>query len=270
MSEDMQAVYYKEDLEQEAQQAFWTTIAEAHPEITTGDFPPDAAFAFDEACSKAYKIWLEGNTPKGIFNLNPDKDLGSLHGSAVKPGDVMLHANKRHTRIILPGLRYKSILCEANGSCSVTESDYTDDTFFFDLIGFVRDGADILFNEFHGRKLAKQAIGRMPRGGVSDLTEKTEVVENVCKIDDCSAEHMSNTEYCLECWEKANRYIVVTTDLNLYDRGITDEQLAMHCYDIYANMANGPLDGDDLGGCGGSVYKTCPTITDNDKETNNG
>lgn len=46
--------------------AFWDKIAEAFPEIKTGDFPPDAHFAFDEACVKAATIWVEGNLPGNV------------------------------------------------------------------------------------------------------------------------------------------------------------------------------------------------------------
>lgn len=44
-----------------AQRTFWASVALAFPEITTGDFPPDAAFSFDAACEKAVRIWLSGN-----------------------------------------------------------------------------------------------------------------------------------------------------------------------------------------------------------------
>jgi len=47
----------------EAQDAFWAKIVELYPEIKTGDFPPDATFAFDTACEKALSIWLQGNRP---------------------------------------------------------------------------------------------------------------------------------------------------------------------------------------------------------------
>ena len=30
-------------------------------EINSGDFPPDAAFAFGEACEKAVEIWVSAN-----------------------------------------------------------------------------------------------------------------------------------------------------------------------------------------------------------------
>lgn len=44
---------------QEAQSAFWGEIASSFPEITSGDFPPDAATTFDKACENAVNVWLE-------------------------------------------------------------------------------------------------------------------------------------------------------------------------------------------------------------------
>lgn len=47
-----------------AQQAFWTALAQAFPEITTGDFPPDATLSFDAACLSAATVWVQGNLPR--------------------------------------------------------------------------------------------------------------------------------------------------------------------------------------------------------------
>lgn len=44
-----------------AQDAFWEVIAEAHPGITTGDFPPDSRGAFHEACRAALETWRDCN-----------------------------------------------------------------------------------------------------------------------------------------------------------------------------------------------------------------
>lgn len=49
----------------DAQEAFWAEIVKHYPEITTGDFPPDAHLAFEEACLKAATVWVEGNSPVG-------------------------------------------------------------------------------------------------------------------------------------------------------------------------------------------------------------
>ncbi|MEW5833363.1 MAG: hypothetical protein AB1763_11065 [Campylobacterota bacterium] len=43
--------------------AFWATIAAAFPEIKTGDFPPDADYAFKAAQRDAVSLWLEWNHP---------------------------------------------------------------------------------------------------------------------------------------------------------------------------------------------------------------
>ena len=44
-----------------AQGAFWDTIAENYPEMTSGDFSPDEAIEFDVACKKAITHWIDMN-----------------------------------------------------------------------------------------------------------------------------------------------------------------------------------------------------------------
>ena len=51
------------DAKRLAQDAFWSALAKQFPEATSGDFPPDAAFLFDSACSSAVSVWLKGNMP---------------------------------------------------------------------------------------------------------------------------------------------------------------------------------------------------------------
>ncbi|MDK9702514.1 MAG: hypothetical protein OEL20_05195 [Sulfuritalea sp.] len=46
-----------------AKEQFWASIAASFPEITSGDFPPDATLKFDDACSEAAAIWVTGNQP---------------------------------------------------------------------------------------------------------------------------------------------------------------------------------------------------------------
>jgi hypothetical protein len=46
---------------EECQLAFWEKLMEHYPEAKTGDFPPDATVAFDEACEEAVKTWLMYN-----------------------------------------------------------------------------------------------------------------------------------------------------------------------------------------------------------------
>jgi len=46
---------------EDAQIAFWEVVAKKYPEVKSGDFPPDASFAFDGACKKALEFWLEWN-----------------------------------------------------------------------------------------------------------------------------------------------------------------------------------------------------------------
>ena len=48
-----------DEIIERAQNAFWNVIAIAHPEVTSGDFPPDAALAFDKACKEAVRVWMK-------------------------------------------------------------------------------------------------------------------------------------------------------------------------------------------------------------------
>lgn len=57
---------FKEKIEQaveEAEGAFWQAVAAKFPEVTTGDFSPDAASQFSRACELAVLIWLKSNHP---------------------------------------------------------------------------------------------------------------------------------------------------------------------------------------------------------------
>lgn len=45
----------------EAEDAFWASIARSLPEVSSGDFPADALFAFHQATMKAATIWYESN-----------------------------------------------------------------------------------------------------------------------------------------------------------------------------------------------------------------
>ena len=55
----------------EAQNSFWDVIAENFPQITTGDFPPDAHIKFYNDCESAVKVWIFGNEPN--FKFENDK-----------------------------------------------------------------------------------------------------------------------------------------------------------------------------------------------------
>lgn len=48
---------------QDAQFAFWAEIVKHFPNVTTGDFPPDADMKFEEDCTAALKTWLSYNDP---------------------------------------------------------------------------------------------------------------------------------------------------------------------------------------------------------------
>lgn len=53
----------KRNARNNAQQAFWTVFASHFPEAASGDFPPDATIAFDNAIEQATQTWLDCNTP---------------------------------------------------------------------------------------------------------------------------------------------------------------------------------------------------------------
>jgi hypothetical protein len=42
-------------------QAFWGAVAQAYPEITTGDFSPEATLAWERATEDAVRSWRDGN-----------------------------------------------------------------------------------------------------------------------------------------------------------------------------------------------------------------
>jgi hypothetical protein len=64
LSEDKKRL---EEAVEKAGEAFWAVIAESYPEIKSGDFPPDATFAFDNAQEKAVKTWLGFNGYKSSY-----------------------------------------------------------------------------------------------------------------------------------------------------------------------------------------------------------
>jgi hypothetical protein len=47
-----------------ARLAFWAEVAKSFPETDTGDFPPDAQLAFDEATDRAVRSWVRWNVPE--------------------------------------------------------------------------------------------------------------------------------------------------------------------------------------------------------------
>jgi len=53
-----------EEVLRKAQDAFWQVVAQSYPEARSGDFPPDAEMAFDNACEQAVKVWLHYNVGK--------------------------------------------------------------------------------------------------------------------------------------------------------------------------------------------------------------
>lgn len=45
----------------DAELSFWNKISEHFPEVTTGDFAPDAELELSKALSKAVQTWIQTN-----------------------------------------------------------------------------------------------------------------------------------------------------------------------------------------------------------------
>ncbi len=69
-----------EDAKVAANDAFWAKVAEAFPETTTGDFPPDAAFVWNSTMEYAIKIWVELNAPEAA-NLPQKEEVEEAAGA---------------------------------------------------------------------------------------------------------------------------------------------------------------------------------------------
>lgn len=54
----------------EAEEAFWQKVAEMCPDIKTGDFPPDAAFALTSSMNDAVERWIKLNFEKSVCDGN--------------------------------------------------------------------------------------------------------------------------------------------------------------------------------------------------------
>lgn len=61
-----------ETIVEAARDAFWAAIGERYPMVKSGDFPPEATFAFDEACNVAVRTWLDSNLPAGTVIRTAD------------------------------------------------------------------------------------------------------------------------------------------------------------------------------------------------------
>ena len=47
---------------EKAMDAFWQEVAKQYPEITRGDFPPEATITFSDACENAVRLWVHLNS----------------------------------------------------------------------------------------------------------------------------------------------------------------------------------------------------------------
>ena len=78
-------VVFKQRIEnaiQRGEAAFWAEIAKEFPDIETGDFPPDADFAFKQAMERAVDIWFDCNAAKRdkkmqVFEINSTNGMSA-------------------------------------------------------------------------------------------------------------------------------------------------------------------------------------------------
>ena len=97
----------------EAETAFWGSVAEALPEIKTGDFSPSDSAKLEKAMKEAIQSWYKGNQPVGksasqiIRNLEMriarleksakpsiETSLFSVGGGNAETGEAILEVNE--------------------------------------------------------------------------------------------------------------------------------------------------------------------------------
>lgn len=101
---------------EEAEIAFWGSVAESLPEIKTGDFSPSDSAKLEKAMKEAIQSWYEGNQPVGksasqtIRNLERriarlerrsarpsiETSLFSVGGEEASTGKEILEVNEYH------------------------------------------------------------------------------------------------------------------------------------------------------------------------------
>jgi len=52
---------FDDDVLKRADAAFWSVVADAHPEIKTGDLAPDTVMTLNDAQKRAYFAWIKAN-----------------------------------------------------------------------------------------------------------------------------------------------------------------------------------------------------------------
>lgn len=80
----------------EARQAFWSKISESYPEIKSGDIPPEAEIAFDDACDRAVNVWLCFNIGKSDSSRCDECPSTNcyIYSARQEAGKVLYEANK--------------------------------------------------------------------------------------------------------------------------------------------------------------------------------
>lgn len=84
-----------------ADQAFWNSVADSFPTITTGDFPPEACLKFEQDITDAVRQWLEVNKPTeadtAYFYIEEEvfttmDQLGNYCAEVISPENWGIHA----------------------------------------------------------------------------------------------------------------------------------------------------------------------------------
>lgn len=85
------------ELRDAAEDAFWARVAARHPEIKTGDFPPDASFAFSNACGEVLEQWHNSPILVGPpFPLVEDSPADAFWQTAQERSGGLLRGSPPH------------------------------------------------------------------------------------------------------------------------------------------------------------------------------
>lgn len=105
-----------EEIREKAQEAFWKVVADAHPEIKTGDMAPHDVWTFDRACDDAIETWVEGNrelTPEEIEKRELKEFLENEDGGDydIEMALTDLENNNFQNKEQIEEYRHKNIVC---------------------------------------------------------------------------------------------------------------------------------------------------------------
>lgn len=102
-------------VEEHAGPAFWQQVALAFPHVKTGDFPPDATFALDNAMERAVRAWLAWNEPQ------PTHDQMATFGRLMHEASVGSYGITQSVFAALAA--YTPPMSPAQAGCKVDDRD---------------------------------------------------------------------------------------------------------------------------------------------------